>query len=96
MTAKDPKQNERLIKRYTEHLKSLNAYNEYTEYRFDKDVTFAIKKSEYHLMLLEGDYKHLFSKKYKDVAPLFLSKSSKKERLYLRLLSVFPFLSKKK
>ncbi len=95
LTAKDHKKNEKMIKRYTEHHKSLCAYNEYTEHRFDKSVTFAIKKCEYHLMLLKGEYKHLFSKKYKEVAPLFLSKSSKKERIKLRLLSLFPFLSKK-
>jgi len=95
LVSKDPQKNQRMIKLYTEHLKSLVAYSEYTEHKFDKDVTFAIRKCEYHLMLLKSDYRHLFSKKYKDVAPLFLSKSSKKERLYLRILSLFPFLSKK-
>lgn len=96
LTANNPKKNEKMIKRYTEHHKSLCAYNEYTEHRFEKSVTFAIRKCEYHLMLLKGDYKHLFSKKYKDVAPLFLSKSSKKEKIKLRLLSLFPFLKKNK
>ncbi len=92
------KKNEKKIKHYTEHLKSINAYNEYTQYKYDSSVTFCIRKNEYHLMLMKGEYRHLFSKKYKEVAPLFLSKSSKKEILYLRILSIFPwakrFLSK--
>ena len=88
LTAQDTKRKERMIKHYTEHLKSLYSYNEYTNRRFDESVNFAIRKSEYHLMLLKGEYKELFSKKYKDVAPLFLSKSSKKERIKLRLLSL--------
>lgn len=95
-SSKDGAVGEKKIKHYTEHLKSLHAYNEYTKHRFEKDVTFSIRKAEYHLMLIKGEYRHLFSKKYKDVAPLFLSKASKKERMRLRLLSVFPFLSKSK
>lgn len=89
------KKAQKQIHHYTEHLKSLHAYNDYTEHRYDKSVTFAIRKSEYHIKLLKGDYKHLFSKKYKEVAPLFLSKSSFKEKMKLRMLSAFPFLSKK-
>ena len=85
-----------MINHYTNHLKSLNAYNEYTQKRFESSVDFAIRKAEYHLMLLKGDCKKLFSKKYKDVAPLFLSKSSKKELLQLRLFSLFPWLIKVK
>ena len=96
LVADKAKKSQKLIKHYTEHLKSLNAYNSYTKQQFEKSVTFAIRKCEYHLKLIKGDYKHLFSKKYKDVAPLFLSKSGKKERLKLRILSLFPFLSKKK
>ena len=92
----DDKKKQKVINHYTQHLKSLNAYNEYTKYRFKADVDYSIRKSEYHLMLTKGEYRHLFSKKYKDVAELFLSKSSKKERLKLRLLSIFPFLSKLK
>lgn len=96
LTSDNSKKKEKMIKHYNEHLKSLISYNEYTKKRFADSVGFAIRKSEYHLMLLKGEYKHLFSRKYKDVAPLFLSKSSKKERLKLRLLSIFPFLSKKR
>jgi len=96
LTAKDSNKNDKMIKHYTEHLKSLHAFNKYTKHQFDKSVTFAIRKSEYHLKLLKCDYKHLFSRKYKEVAPLFLSKSSKKEILKLRLLSLLSFLSKKK
>lgn len=88
------KKSEKLINHYTEHLKSLRAYDEYTAHRFAESVSFSIRKTEYHLMLLKGDYKHLFSKKYKDVAPLFLSRSGKKERLYLRMLSICPWLTK--
>ena len=92
----DNKKTQKIINHYTQHLKSLHAFNEYTNYRFKNDVDFFIRKSEYHLMLKKGEYRYLFSKKYKDVAPLFLSKSSKKEKFKLRILSTFPFLSKLK
>ncbi len=94
LTADNSKKAQKMIKHYTEHLKSLNAYNEYTNNRFGDSVDFFIRKTQFHLMLLKGDYKHIFSKKYKDVAPLFLAKSGKKELLKLRLLSVFPWIVK--
>lgn len=96
LVADKTKKTQKQIHRYTEHLKSLHAYNEYTNHQFDNSVTYAVRKSEFHLKLLKGDYKHLFSKKYREVAPLFLSKASKKELIKLRLLSAFPFLGKKK
>lgn len=99
MSALNTKNNSRaqkMIAHYSNHLKSLRAYNEYTLHTYDESVSFAIRKSEYHLMLLKGEYKQLFSKKYRDVAPLFLSKSSKKELLQLKLFSVFPWLVKLK
>lgn len=86
--------NQKKVKHFTEHLKSIKAYNEYTNHRFEEDVLFCQYKNEYHLKLATQDYKHLFSKRYKEVAPLFLSKSSKKEILYMRLLSAFPWLKK--
>lgn len=94
LTSQDSQRTERMIKHYTEHLKSLHSYNEYTKGVFESSVLFAIKKAEYHLMLLKGEYKNLFKKEYKEVAPLFLSKSSKKEVFKLRMLSLFPALSK--
>lgn len=95
LTTKDSRKNERMIHHYTEHIKSLISYNKYTNYKYEKSIDFAIRKANYHLMLLKGDYKHLFSKKYKDVAPLFLSKSGRKEKIKLRILSVFPRLANK-
>ena len=83
-----------MINHYENHIKSLKAFNSDTNDRFFKSVDFCIRKCEYHLMLLKGDYRHLFSKKYKDIAPLFFSKSSKKEKFRMRILSVFPFLVK--
>ncbi len=96
LNAKDKAKTQKMINHYTNHLKSLKAYDEYTHNRYSESVGFAIRKAEYHLMLIKGDYKYLFSKKYKDVAPLFLSKSSKKELLQLRLFSIFPWLLKLK
>lgn len=90
----DNKKNQKMIGHYENHIKSLKKYDMYTNERFHSSVDFSIRKCEYHLMLLTQNYRHLFSKKYKDVAPLFLSKSSKKERFFLRMLSLFPFLSK--
>lgn len=82
------------IKHFTEHIRSIKAYNEYTEHRFEKDILFCQYKNEYHLMLLDHKYKHLFDKKYKEVAPLFMNKASKKEKLYLRILSLCPWVEK--
>ncbi len=96
LNQKDKAKNQKLINHYTNHLKSLRAYDEYTNKQYQESIGFAIRKAEYHLMLLKGDCKHLFSIKYKDVAPLFLSQSSKKELLQLRLLSVCPWLIKLK
>lgn len=96
LNAKDKAKNQKMIDHYTNHLKSLRAYDEYTGKLYQESIGFAVRRAEYHLMLQKGDYKHLFSKKYKDVAPLFLSKSSKKELLQLRLFSVCPWLVKLK
>lgn len=92
----DKKKLQKMTTHYENHIKSLNSFNDYTRKEFQNDIGFCIRKCEYHLMLLKGEHRHLFSKKYKDVAPLFLSKSSKKEILRLRILSVFPFLYKLK
>lgn len=91
---KDNRRNEKMIKHYTEHLKSIKAYNEYTNHRFEDDVLFFQYKTEYHLMFLKHEYKQLFRKKYKEVAPLFLGNSGKKELMYLRMLSVCPWMEK--
>lgn len=92
----DNKKVQKIINHYTQHLKSLHAYNEYTEHRFKIDVDYSIRKCEFHLILAKGDYRHYFSRKYKDVAPLFFANTPKKQMMKLRLLSIFPFLSKLK
>ncbi len=89
---KENGKNLKKIKYYEEHLKAIIAYNEYTNFRYNDDVYYCQLKNEYHLMIMKQDYRHLFKKRYKEVAPLFLSKSSKKAKFKLRILSLFPFL----
>lgn len=79
---------EKKIIHYNKQIEMYKEFNEYTQKRYNQFCLNEIIRYEYKIDEVQGNYKKLLLKKYKNVH----KKMSKKEYLYIFLNAYFPFL----